>query len=137
MARREVRERNVYLPWERRGSILRRAGFNRLRPFVVALLTIGFMAMLGVRERRRIGVRSTRATLTLVHQGVDAWRADHARACPPSLAELQRQDYIGVEPVDAWGRPLRLACPGRASPDGYDLWSDGPDGVPHGLDRVE
>ena len=45
--------------------------------------------------------------------------------------------YWQLDAVDAWGRPLRLLCPGFANPRGYDLMSDGPDGVLGGLDRVE
>ncbi|HEX7603074.1 MAG TPA: type II secretion system protein GspG [Polyangiaceae bacterium] len=40
-------------------------------------------------------------------------------------------------PVDAWGHPLRITCPGRLDPKGFDVSSDGPDGLPGGLDRVE
>jgi len=137
MAKREVRERSVYLPWERRGSLLRRSGFDRVRPFAIALATIAFMLLLGARDRRKMGIRSTRATLAVVRQGLDAFRADHQGACPGALGDLTRQGYLTMEPVDAWGRPLRLACPGRENAQGYDLSSDGPDGVPLGLDRIE
>ena len=34
------------------------------------------------------------------------------------------------------GKPLRLSCPG-AEHARYDLSSDGPDGRPGGLDRIE
>jgi general secretion pathway protein G len=136
--RRRQRERSVFLPWERRGSIGRRLGFNRARPVLAVAAVVAFMLLLGSRERTRAGVRSTRATLWSVRIAVDAFRADHDKACPPSFAQLQTEGYLGTtEPVDAWGRPLRLVCPGRTEPTGYDLTSDGPDGVPGGLDRVE
>jgi general secretion pathway protein G len=38
---------------------------------------------------------------------------------------------------DAWGRPFRLVCPSRREGVAYDLSSDGPDGEPGGLDRIE
>jgi general secretion pathway protein G len=95
------------------------------------------LLLLGARERRLAGIRSTRATLTVVHGAVDAFRADHASRCPDSLAVLASDGYLRAEPVDAWGRALRLTCPGRRDPRGYDLMSDGPDGVMGGLDRVE
>jgi general secretion pathway protein G len=47
------------------------------------------------------------------------------------------EGYLAIDPVDAWGRPLRLTCPGRNDPTRYDLMSDGPDGELGGLDRVE
>lgn len=31
-------------------------------------------------------------------------------------------------PVDPWGNPYQYMCPGRHNPDGYDIWSWGPDG---------
>jgi general secretion pathway protein G len=47
-------------------------------------------------------------------------------------------EYGGPEgaPRDAWERPLRIQCPGRDRAR-YDLFSDGPDGLPGGLDRIE
>jgi general secretion pathway protein G len=32
-------------------------------------------------------------------------------------------------PPDAWGRPYHYCHPGVHNPDGYDLWSDGKDGI--------
>jgi general secretion pathway protein G len=83
------------------------------------------------------GLFRTRATLSVVHGAITLYRADHERRCPASLEELKREGYLAIDPVDAWGRPLRLTCPGRKDPEGYDLMSDGPDGEIGGLDRVE
>jgi len=68
---------------------------------------------------------------------VAAWRADHDRACPASLSDLVPAGYLHRTPRDWWGHPLRLTCPGRRDPRGFDLSSDGPDGVPGGIDQVE
>ena len=38
--------------------------------------------------------------------------------------------------LDAWGRPMRYRCPGRHNPDGYDLWSVGPDGIDGTADDI-
>ena len=113
MARRRLGERRVFLPWERQGA-LRRLGLRRARPLVVAAL---FAAALG---------------------GLDTYRADHVGQCPPGgLDELAQRGYLAQAQGDAWGRPLRLSCPGRRPGKAYDLLSDGPDGEPGGLDRVE
>jgi general secretion pathway protein G len=96
-----------------------------------------FVLLLGARERRKTGIRATHATLAVVHGAVDAYRADHERKCPASLAALKADGYLAADALDAWGRPLRLTCPGRKDPEGYDLLSDGPDGEMGGLDRVE
>jgi general secretion pathway protein G len=89
------------------------------------------------REENAAAVRATRATLTTAWSGVLRYRADHGGACPKATGELVASGYVRDPPLDAWGRPLRLVCPGRRDPLGFDLSSDGPDGVPGGLDRVE
>ncbi|MCA9623586.1 MAG: type II secretion system protein GspG [Myxococcales bacterium] len=133
MARRK-RERTIFFPWERRGW---RLPWLRSRPLIAAVTMMVLLVIFGVRQRRRIGIRSTRATLLVVRDALDAYRADHAFACPPSLSLLQESGYLDIEPKDAWGRPLVLTCPGRRHPQSYDLVSFGPTGDMRGLDRIE
>ena len=139
MARRRGSDRSIFFPWERGGSFWARRGLIRARPFVAGAIMMLLLLLLGAREHRLTGIRSTRATLSVVHSAVDAYRADHERRCPPALDVLEREGYLAKEtkPIDAWGRPLRLVCPGRWDAEGYDLMSDGPDGEIGGLDRVE
>ena len=137
MARRRT-DRTVFLPWERRGGVLQRLGVGRVR-FAVALLVlaVGLVALFH-RERHGAAVRSTRARLLVTRRAVDAFRADHNGVCPArGMDELVSAAYLPSIPLDAWGRPLRLVCPSRKDGRGYDLLSDGPDGLPYGLDRVE
>jgi general secretion pathway protein G len=117
--------------------MVRRLGISQARPVAAAVAMILLLLLLGARERRLVGIRSTRATLALVHAGVDAYRADHERKCPPSLEVLKGSGYLAIDPVDAWGSTFRLVCPGRKDPAGYELMSDGPDREMGGLDRVE
>lgn len=42
-----------------------------------------------------------------------------------------------TEPLDAWGRPFLLTCPGRRNPASYDLISLGPEGDTRGFARIE
>lgn len=137
MARRRQREQTIFFPWEKGGGFLRRSGLARARPFVAALGMALFLLLLGSRERKEAGIRSTRVTLDLVYTGLDAYRADHEGHCPADLADLRKNGYLATAPIDAWGHALRLVCPGRKDPHGYDLLSDGPDGEIGGLDRVE
>jgi general secretion pathway protein G len=137
MARRRQREQTIWLPWERGGGFLRGRGISRAKPIAAAVGMMVLLLILGLRERTRVGIRSTQATLSIVHAAVSAYRADHERQCPGSLGDLKAQGYLAVDPVDAWGRPLRLTCPGRRDAAGYDLMSDGPDGEIGGLDRIE
>ena len=137
MARRRQRDQTIFFPWERGGGILRGRGMARAKLAAAALGMALFLLLLGVRERKKTGVRQTIATIAVVRSGVDAYRADHERKCPPTLEGLKSEGYLVTDPMDAWGRPLRLDCPGKKDPEGYDLTSDGPDGEVGGLDRVE
>jgi general secretion pathway protein G len=130
-------EPRVFFPWERRrgfGSVLRRA---RARQVFALLSGVAAFTFLRQVELRTSAIRQTRAVITTTENAVAAWRADHDRACPASLAELVAAGYVTDLPRDAWHHPLRMACPGRKDPRGFDVSSDGPDGLPGGLDRVE
>jgi general secretion pathway protein G len=137
MVLRKVGSRGIDLPWERRGGLVRRLRLTRARPFVAIVLVAGLAVLLGSRERQRTGERSTRAALLIVRRAVDAYRADHEGKCPKQLEELESASYLAELPQDAWGHPFRLVCPSRREGVSYDLSSDGPDGEPGGLDRIE
>ena len=129
-------ERTILFPWERRRGIFA-LPWARTKPAHAALAMIVLVGFFGMRERDRTGMRATRATLLVVHEAIDAFRADHESRCPDSLAKLQADAYLITSPTDAWGRPLQLTCPGRRNPDSYDLLSYGPSGDMRGLDRIE
>jgi len=137
MVLRKVSGGGIYLPWEHRGGFIRRLRLARARPFVAILIVVSAVLLLGMRERQRTGERSTRAALLVVRRAVDSYRADHDSRCPKHLEELESASYLTQLPADAWGRPLRLVCPSRREGVAYDLSSDGPDGEPGGLDRIE
>jgi len=138
MARRRSTEQVIFFPWERGGGgFFRGRGLARATPFVAAISMIVLVLILGARERTAAGIRATRATLIVVHDAVAEYRADHEGGCPASLAALGSEGYLATAAIDGWGRPLRLVCPGRRDPAGYELMSDGPDGDVGGLDRVE
>jgi general secretion pathway protein G len=127
----------VFFPWEKRPglrSLFMRARARQILLVVCAVPTLGWM---WGRERRASEVRATRATIATAVAGLAAWRADHDHSCPASLVDLVASGYLRHVPRDAWGRPLRLTCPGRIDRAGFDVSSDGPDGEPGGLDRVQ
>lgn len=137
MAKRKPNPKTILLPWESRSGLFGGVGLARVRPFFGAALLLAAVVLLGMRERQRTGERATRASILVARRAVDAYRADHDGKCPRQIEELQSAGYVMEAPDDAWGRPLRLVCPGREDPASYDLMSDGPDGEPGGLDRIE
>jgi general secretion pathway protein G len=137
MAKRRPTERHIFFPWERRGGILRRIRIDQARPFLVLVGVVSVVFFIGMRERRESGVRRTRATILGVREGVDSFMADHDGGCPKNgTSGLGNYARFEGTPTDAWGKPLRLTCPGRDQAR-YELSSDGPDGKPGGLDRIE
>jgi general secretion pathway protein G len=130
-------EKRSFFPWERRGGLIRRLGLYRLGPLLVALCLFGLLALIVMRERRQAGIRRTRAVLLDVRQAVDAFLADHEGRCPGSFAALADYGPFKGTPVDAWGQPLTLICPGSEPGVPYRLISAGPDGIAGGLDRIE
>lgn len=137
MARERVKDRAILLPWERRGGFLQRPGIARVRPILLTVGVILLFLLVAHRERQEAGVRATRASLLVLRDAVDTFRADNGLKCPSELLELERRKYISSVPTDAWGHAFVMTCPGRFDPQAYDLSSPGPDGVPGGLDRVE
>ncbi len=131
-------QKRIVFPWEGRGGGLRRFfRLGRLKPFLVVGVVLGVLVAIGVRERKAAGIRQTRATLISARRSVDAFLADHDGGCPPALTAVAEFGRLDGVPRDAWGRPLRLVCPGRFEGAPFELMSDGPDGEPGGLDRIE
>lgn len=137
MQKRRNNPSRVFFPWERRRGVFGVLGRARVRLVVAGVVALLLILAIRSREEHAAGVRATRASITTAYEAVSAYRADHGGSCPRELAELTTGGYATEVPIDAWGRPLRLTCPGRRDPRGFDLASDGPDGIPFGLDRVE
>jgi len=96
-----------------------------------------FTVLVGVRERRQAGERRTRAVIEQYRRAIDGYLAAHEGNCPRSLALLKDATAAETVPKDAWGHPLRFVCPFTADDQIYLLSSDGADGTPGGLDRIE
>jgi general secretion pathway protein G len=127
----------VFFPWERRRGLFGVIGRARVRIVAAVLVTVALVLWIHGREEKSAGIRATRASITTMYRAVAAYRADHTGSCPKELGELVAGGYSRDVPLDAWGRPLRLTCPGRRDAHGFEISSDGPDGVAGGLDRVE
>jgi general secretion pathway protein G len=136
-ARRRATDRIIFFPWEGKGGFVRWLRVGRIRPVVLVGVVVGFMVLVGYRERRAAGVRQTRAMVLDARKAIDIYLAEHAGDCPKSLDQVTRYGHLEGPPRDAWGRPLRLICPGKREGSAYELMSDGPDGKPGGRDRIE
>lgn len=137
-----IRERaasthGIFFPWERRGGFSRWLGTGRIRPLLATALVLAFVVVVGSRERRQAGVRQTRATLLAMRHALDAYLAENDGNCPANLEQVLAHATFKKVPSDAWGNPIRLVCPARRADERYELLSDGPDGKPGGLDRIE
>lgn len=130
-------EGRVFFPWERRRGVRSLFGRTRGRQVLLALAAIALFVVLHAREQRSAAVRATRAEISDASRAMAAWQADHDHSCPASLADLVTAGYLHEVPRDAWGHALRVTCPGRKDAQGFDVSSDGPDGQPGGMDRVE
>jgi type II secretion system protein G len=73
-----------------------------------------------------------------IKSALDAYQVDNGRY-PKSLQDLIQQasdasnwhgPYLEKFPVDPWGHKYIYAYPGKHNPNGYDLFSAGPDGKP-------
>lgn len=127
----------VFFPWERRrglGAVFRRARGRQVLAIALAVTAFVFIYR---REQRAREIRATRATITVAGDAIEAFRADHEQHCPASLNDLVAGGYLHEVPRDAWGHPVRVSCPGRKRNRPFDISSDGPDGEPYGLDRVQ
>ncbi|CAN5265460.1 hypothetical protein BH09MYX1_BH09MYX1_22800 [soil metagenome] len=136
MAKKNARN-SLLLPWDRRAGVLGAVSRTRLRFFLLGAGVLGFALWVRQREEHAASVRATRASITVAGKGLLAYRAAHAGGCPKNLETVVSEGFLRDVPVDAWGRALRVSCPGRKDRLGFDVSSDGPDGVAGGLDRVE
>lgn len=127
----------LLFPWESQAGIRRFLRMGRARPVLVIVGLLLFLMLVGSRERRQSGIRQTRATLLGLHRAVDAYLAEHDGSCPTQLSDVLDFSRFKEVPRDAWGNPLRLLCPARREGERYELLSDGPDGKPFGLDRIQ
>jgi hypothetical protein len=105
---------------------------SRWRAALIALTLVLAVGTLARAAQERDRVRLTRVAIAQVHDAVARFRAEVGR-CPRSMGELAHpprggSHYLRETPLDGWGRPLILRCPGLDDPDGEDVISAGPSG---------
>lgn len=134
---RETKDRRIFFPWEGRGGLRRFISVGRVGPFVFLSVLVAFVVWVGVRERHAAGERETWVGLESLRNAVARYIVEQEGSCPPSLEAVT--DFLPRPelPRDGWGRPFRLVCPSDRPGYDYVVMSDGPDGEPGGLDRIE
>ena len=130
-----------------RSRLRRLAAFTALEILVV-LAIIGMLIAVGVTQLDRIFSDSQENVASLfvnesiktplmnyrIHMGSYPSTEDGLEAlirAPANRSDRWRGPYLqgGRLPVDPWGNPYQYRYPGTRNPDGYDVWSLGPDGI--------
>ncbi len=145
MRRKNANAEGVLFPWEDRAGLRRFLTFGRLGPALSLGLALFVAASVLGREREAAGERRTRVTIERLRGKVERYLLEHDGACPAGLAEVlddpspagSATETPPAALLDGWGRPIRLLCPVEERASGFLLMSDGPDGLPGGLDRIE
>jgi Type II secretion system (T2SS), protein G len=133
MNRRRYKGSNIRLPWERESVWLGDVFSGRRWWALLASVLIGGFVVLAYRAAdERARTRATRAAIAEARRAVAAFVAELGR-CPHSTVELVHPPkagahYLNELPVDGWGRPLYVRCPGENSRDVAEVISAGPSG---------
>lgn len=133
MTRRRSQGPVVLLPWEQRRAwfaelVVGRRWRGALGIAAVVFALVAVWRFAGHRAR----VRVTRATIAEVQRAMELFRTEVGR-CPRSVVELVHPPragagYLVEVPMDAWGRPLYVRCPGDRPGDAGVVVSAGPSG---------
>jgi|SRR5688572_3210524 len=130
-------ERRIFFPWEGRGTFREYFAVGRVAPVVVVSLLFFLVWAIGRAERQSAGERLSLVAIDRLRGPVERYLALHEGKCPEGPEELLSEGGLAEWPVDGWGHPVRLICPADRPDTPYLLMSDGPDGQPGGLDRIE
>lgn len=131
-----VLDRRIFFPWEGRGTLRQYFSVGRVGPVVLLSGLLSFVLWVGHAEQQAAGERLTLLAISRLRGPVERFLLAHEGRCP-SPSQLQAEARLEAWPVDGWGKPIRLVCPSEREDSPYLLMSDGPDGEPGGLDRIE
>jgi type II secretory pathway pseudopilin PulG len=133
MIRRRYKASPIRLPWERESVWLAELLSGRRWWLLIAsVLLAGFVVLAYRAADERARTRATRAAIAEAHRAVAAFVAELGR-CPHSAVELVHPPkagahYLNELPVDGWGRPLYVRCPGEDPRHVAEVISAGPSG---------
>lgn len=127
-----------------------RSAFTLIEVLLVIALLVALGAMvlpkvMGSGDKAKIGL--TQAQIDGLRTALDLFKLDVGRypTTDEGLKALWEKDAISDDELakkwdekgyvakntefkDSWSRELNYRCPGEHNEDGYDLWSNGPDG---------
>jgi hypothetical protein len=130
---RRLRSSPIRLPWERESVWLSELLSGRRWWLLFGCaLALGFVVLAYRAADERARTRATRAAIAEARRAVAAFVAELGR-CPHSTVELLHPPkagahYLNVLPVDGWGRPLYVRCPGNGPHEVAEVISSGPSG---------
>jgi type II secretory pathway pseudopilin PulG len=131
--KRRFRDSTIRLPWERENRWLPDVlSGGRWWLLLASAFVLGFVVVSYRAADNRARTRATRAAIAEARRAVAAFVAELGR-CPHSTVELVHPPkagahYLNELPVDGWGRPLYVRCPGSNSRDVAEVISAGPSG---------
>ncbi|HEX7481442.1 MAG TPA: type II secretion system protein GspG [Polyangiales bacterium] len=133
MRRRRPKTNPILLPWERENAWLGELlSGRRWRTVLLSGLVLGVVVFAYRSADGHARVRMTRAAIADADRAVAAFVAELGR-CPRSTVELVHPPktgahYLDEVPVDGWGHPLLIRCPGQNPKDLAEAISAGPSG---------
>jgi general secretion pathway protein G len=132
----------------KRSSRSRRKGGFTLIEVLLVLAILAVLASLAAltynSQRRKANVRTVISQIGLLKTPLQMYEMDIGsypttsqglqalRSVPGDLPNQSKWGgpYLDKSvPLDPWGNPYQYVSPGVHEPDGYDVWSFGPDGV--------
>ena len=107
---------------------------------LIILVIVGSLAVnVFTGTQDRASLNAAKSNLSLVRGAIDRYRLDMNKL-PAKLADLWEKPsdkdqadlwggpYVDKLKKDPWQNEYQYAAPGKKNPDGFDFWSNGPDG---------
>jgi general secretion pathway protein G len=133
-------------------SLLRDRGFTLIELMLVLVILATLSAIVVPKltgQSKRAKVIAAKTQISDLELALDAFEIDVGRypttveglralvERPTAEADGWQQPYLSKNvPMDPWGNDYIYRCPGQYNPDGYDLYSYGPDGQMGGGDDI-